>query len=89
MIQPVCVHCRSTRFELYEAPDIEGAAYVLTIVRCANCGTPIGVLEKENINDTLAQHDGAIDALGDRLVNIEAKIDRVLNDLAAIQQRLK
>ena len=49
-----CPRCENTSFEAkIEAPV--GAGRQLLFVRCANCGTVVGVTEWESTNDLLHQ----------------------------------
>jgi uncharacterized Zn finger protein len=49
-----CPRCENTSFEAkIEAPV--GAGRQLQFVRCANCGTVVGVTEWESTNDLLRQ----------------------------------
>ena len=49
-----CPRCENTSFEAkIEAPV--GAGRQLLFVRCANCGTVVGVTEWESTNDLLRQ----------------------------------
>jgi hypothetical protein len=88
MHQPTCPHCQGTSFELQEANDIQGAKYILTVVRCADCGAPIGVLEKENVGQLLDEQDDKILALGTTLAEIEQKLSGVEKSLGQIVRLL-
>jgi len=80
-----CPHCQNEEFRLAEQQLI-GASLTYAIVSCANCDAPVGVLEQGNLNSALEQQESAIDALGERVSSIEAKIDRVLRELSVVRE---
>jgi hypothetical protein len=91
MTAPTCAHCNSTTFELQDSPNIQGANFIYSIVRCSDCGAPIGVLEDDNISATLAEHAIKLDELGDLVVGLKnhlAKMDLQLSAIFALVQQI-
>lgn len=86
----LCPHCHdeNAAFHLQEHPVL-GSEFTYAIVSCANCGAPIGVLERENVNSALVQHEAAIDELSEQITGVEKKVDRILHELSEVQRRLK
>jgi hypothetical protein len=89
MVSPTCPHCKSNAFELQETPDIQGAAFTYAIVRCAGCGAPIGVLEDENIDATLAEQSAKIDDLAEAISRIEKIIESMASDLHRVRENTR
>lgn len=81
MTQPTCARCDCTIFELEEATDIKGANFAHAIVRCSNCGAPIGVLEDENTSAGLAEQDAKLADLCDGVGRLEVALKNVLAEL--------
>ncbi|MGC2135422.1 MAG: hypothetical protein WA661_19415 [Xanthobacteraceae bacterium] len=51
-----CPKCDSLVFELVSL-EIQDVHFPHNAIQCANCGRPIGVIERENIGALLAEHD--------------------------------
>jgi uncharacterized Zn finger protein len=67
-----CPACPSNQFELvHETPRNSNFAY--SFIRCASCGTVIGVADANNIGAMLAQQNAAIKAIAAR-AGIDVKL---------------
>ncbi len=74
MAVPTCIKCGGHSFELALFTPL-GESQKLTMVQCANCGTPVGVLD--------ASFRAAIEALQDKVAAIDdglTRIAKALND---------
>jgi hypothetical protein len=72
MAVSTCIKCDGHSFELALFTPL-GESHKLTMVQCANCGTPIGVAD--------AASRAAIEALQDRVAAIDDGLTRIANAL--------
>jgi hypothetical protein len=68
MAVSTCIKCGGHSFELALFTPL-GESHKLTMVQCATCGTPIGVLD--------AASRAAIEALQDKVVAIDDRLTRI------------
>jgi len=73
MAIPKCPHCAGTQFELQDE-TIVGAAFTLTVIRCASCGAPAGVLENQNVSQALTVQSEKISALHGLLSDLQQQV---------------
>jgi hypothetical protein len=74
MAVSTCIKCDGHSFELAMFTPL-GESHKLTMVQCANCGTPVGVLDM--VSRT------AIEALQDKIAAIDdglTRVSKALND---------
>jgi hypothetical protein len=72
MAVSTCIKCDGHSFELALFTPL-GESHKLTMVQCANCGTPVGVTD--------AGSRAAIEALQDKVAAIDDGLTRIANAL--------
>lgn len=83
-----CPHCQFETFRV-EEHSLRGSDLLYALICCDNCGAPISVLERENVNSALEQQDEIIDQLAVQVGQLDAKLDRALQQLEVIRERLR
>jgi len=61
-----CGKCGNHFWEI-EQFEPQGSAFKLYFVQCAQCGTPVGIMEYDNIGEMLRQQNEAIKRIATRL----------------------
>jgi len=72
MAESKCPSCRSTRFEVVHAPNVEGSKRAILFVQCAECGAVLGTLDFVNLGVQVKDLKENIHRLAER---IRANID--------------
>ena len=73
MANPVCPHCRATRFELTENEPLN-ANYKIFIVHCLGCGAPFGAMEHAVAGVFLAQQERTLGAIQESLSGFDQRL---------------
>jgi hypothetical protein len=68
MAVSTCIKCSGHSFELARFAPV-GESHKLTIVQCADCGTPVGVLDPA-IEPRMVALRSQVAAIDDRLIRI-------------------
>jgi hypothetical protein len=83
-----CGFCQSTTFELANE-NIKDARHPLSIVRCSQCGVPIGVLQQDNPSETIRNAAQALStSIGQIGAGLAKDMDQLKKDVAEILRRL-
>lgn len=93
MLGPKCGFCNGTSFKLSQpAFDVQGAEFKMPFVVCSNCNAAVAVLSQFDPGVTAKAAEGKIDALANRVSDLESAISTVnanVGQVLAAVQRIK
>jgi hypothetical protein len=73
MAVSTCIKCEAHSFELALFTPL-GESHKLTMVQCANCGTPVGVMDSV-LRAAIEALQGKVNAIDDGLTRIAAALN--------------
>jgi peptide subunit release factor 1 (eRF1) len=81
----VCPKCGGLDFEL-ENEQIANSTFSFDFVRCVLCGTPVGVVDDQDVIETLLP---LVEAQGEKIESMEKRLKSIETSLHEIARQLE